>query len=87
MPRVEGRSPAPSLSTALKNVYVADEFKNQIYVFDSEGNPLGDWGPRRSGDDTASNLVFPAPNTAGDGVSFDLILKKEGLGTPPQMGN
>ena len=76
----KGRGPFPSAIAvdSAENVYVADEFKNQIYVFDSDGNPLGDWRPGQTSDDTPSNLVFPAPNTAGDGVSFDLILKKEG---------
>ncbi len=76
----KGRGPFPSAIAvdSGENIYVADEFKNQIYVFDSEGNPLGDWRPGQTEDDRASNLVYPAPNTAGDGITFDLILKKEG---------
>ena len=27
-----------------ENVYVADEFMNQIWVFDVNGNPLTNWG-------------------------------------------
>ena len=76
----KGRGPFPS-AIALdsnENVYVADEFNNEVYIFDRDGNPLGDLRPSEAGNDAAGSLIFPAPNTAGDGIAFDLILKKEG---------
>ena len=76
---LKNRGPFPSAIglDSQENVYVADEFKNQIYVFDVNGNPLDNWGNRSSGPtDRASSRILQAQNTVNDGVSFDLYLKK-----------
>ena len=77
---VRGRGPFPTAIAvdSVENVYVADEFKNQVYVFDRDGTPLGDWRPSKPGNDRASKRILTAQNTAGEGVSFDLYLKKVG---------
>ena len=77
---LEGRGPFPS-SIALdsdENVYVSDEFKNRIYIFDKDGNPVGDWGSDGSTNGKSTGITLPAPNTVGAGVAFDLYLKKVG---------
>jgi DNA-binding beta-propeller fold protein YncE len=72
-----------------ENVYVADELKNQIYVYDANGNPLDNWGSEssESGDRASKKtLVYRSPfsrilqhqYTTREGVPFDLYLKKVG---------
>ena len=83
------RGPLPSAVgvDSDENVYVADEFMNQIWVFDVNGNPLTNWGrgPSESGDRASKKtLVYRSPfsrilqhqYSTKEGVPFDLYLKK-----------
>ena len=83
------RGPLPSAIEldSDENVYVADEFMNQIWVFDVDGNPLANWGrgPSGSGDRASTKtLVYRSPfsrilqhqYSTKEGVPFDLYLKK-----------
>jgi len=85
------RGPLPSAVgvDSQENVYVADELKNQIYVYDANGNPLDNWGSEssESGDRASKKtLVYRSPfsrilqhqYTTREGVPFDLYLKKVG---------
>lgn len=85
------RGPLPSAVglDSQENVYVADEFTNQIYVYDSEGNTLDTWrpgaNPSANGISTRT-LVHRSPMSRllqheysnKEGVSFDLYLRKVG---------
>ena len=83
------RGPLPSAIglDSEENVYVADEFMNQIWVFDVDGNTLANWGrgPSKSGDRASKKtLVYRSPfsrilqhqYSTKEGVPFDLYLKK-----------
>ena len=78
---LKNRGPFPSAICldSDENVYVADEFKNQIYVFDVDGNPKDNWGRESTESELgADERYLEAQNTAGDGVAFSLYLKKVG---------
>ena len=86
---MDGQAPVPS-SIAVdsqENVYVADEMTNHIYIFDSDGKRIGNWGsgvlgglttPQRTSNDFQTDVPGLMPIANNFSIPFEQYLKKIG---------
>ena len=85
---MDGQAPMPS-SIAVdsqENLYVSDEFTNQVFIFDRDGNRLGSWAsesdyrlttPARASNELAYKPgLMPVANNFS--IPFEMYLKKVG---------